>query len=326
MCYKDSVQRHNEDKLFTEFDKDKTPLFIRKYLYKLYSKASARNYYIAIKDFLLWLIENDLITDRKISDLTPNSFNTLEPADVFLYLKQRQAEGMSRTTLTTRKNILSSFFSNLVESPNSKLEKNPVKTCGYKGKKNNVENIYAKLPDKSQIDEMFERINWKKDRIVRERNVAMLQTLLGSGIRESELAGLEISDLHFEEDIPYITVLGKGYYEEEDKRKVFITGTALSALEKWLEIRQEIDGVENISALFITKNNTRISADTVIAIFKNYGNGITPHQIRHYYSTVMAKRADIQFVAQNLGHKDIETTVGNYVNAAFGVGDLLRMM
>lgn len=326
MCYKDSVQKRNEDKLFAEFEKDKTPLFIRKYLYMLYSKASARNYYIAIKDFLLWLMENNLIAERKISELTPNSFNTLEPADVFIYLEQRQKEGMRRTTLSTRKNILSSFFSKLIASPNSQLEKNPVKTCGYKGKKNNKENIYAKLPDKSQIDAMFEQINWKKDRMVRERNIAILQTLLGSGIRESELAGLEISDLHFEEEIPYITVLGKGYYVEEDKRRVYITGTALSALNKWLEIRQEIDGVKDIDAVFVTKNKTGISADTVIAIFKNYGNGMTPHQIRHYYSTVMAKKTDVEFVAQNLGHKDTETTVGNYVNAAFGIGDLLRTM
>lgn len=77
---------------------------------------------------------------------------------------------------------------------------------------------------------------------------------------------------------------------------MFVTGTALSALKKWLEIRQEIDGAEKYQCGF------------------------------HNYSTVMAKRADIQFVAQNLGHKDIDTTVGNYVNASFGVGELLRNM
>lgn len=324
MCYKDTVQIKNENKLSEAFERDNTPLFIRKYLFTLSSKASARNYYIALRGFFLWLIDNDIIMEKSISELTSNSFNKVEPSDIFIYLKQRQDAGMSRTTLLTRRNILSSFFSELVASPNSGLEKNPVSTCRYKGKVRNMENIFAKLPEKSQIDDMFARMEWKKDVIVRERNVAILQTLLGTGIRESELAGLEISDLHFNEEYPYITVLGKGYYLAEDKRKVFITGTAMEAMQKWLDIRKTIKGAENISAVFITKRNTPIQADTVQAIFKNYGNGITPHQIRHYYSTVMAKKADIQFVAQNLGHKDIETTVGNYVNAVVGVGDLLK--
>ena len=324
MCYKDTVQIKNESKLFEAFERDNTPLFIRKYLLTLSSKASARNYYIALRGFFLWLIDNDIIMEKSISELTSNSFNKVEPSDIFIYLKQRQDAGMSRTTLLTRKNILSSFFSELVASPNSDLKKNPVSTCRYKGKARNMENIFAKLPDKSQIDDMFARMEWKKDVVVRERNIAMLQTLLGTGIRESELAGLEISDLYFNEKYPYITVLSKGYYLEEDKRKVFITGTAMAAMQKWLDIRRKIKGAESISAVFITKRNTPIQADTVQAIFKNYGNGITPHQIRHYYSTVMAKKADIQFVAQNLGHRDIETTVGNYVNAVVGVGDLLK--
>lgn len=324
MCYKDTVQAKNESKLSEAFERDNTPLFIRKYLLMLSSKASARNYYIALRGFFLWLIDNDIIMEKSISELTSNSFNKVEPSDIFIYLKQRQDAGMSRTTLLTRRNILSSFFSELVASPNSDLGKNPVSTCRYKGKTRNMENIFAKLPDKSQIDDMFARMEWKKDVVVRERNIAMLQTLLGTGIRESELAGLEISDLHFNEKYPYITVLGKGYYLEEDKRKVFVTGTAMAAMQKWLDIRKTIKGAENISAVFITKRNTPIQADTVQAIFKNYGNGITPHQIRHYYSTVMAQKADIQFVVQNLGHKDIETTVGNYVNAVVGVGDLLK--
>ena len=324
VSYKDKVQEKNENKLHEAFERDKTPLFIRKYLFTLSSKASARNYYIALRGFFLWLIDNDIIMEKSILELTADSFNNIEPSDIFIYLKQRQDAGMSRTTLLTRRNILSSFFSELVASPNSGLEKNPVSTCRYKGKVRNMENIFAKLPDKTQIDNMLERMEWKKDVVVRERNVAILQTLLGTGIRESELAGLEISDLHFNEEYPYITVLGKGYYLEEDKRKVFITGTAMEAIQKWLDIRRMIDGAENITAVFITKRNTPIQADTVQAIFKNYGNGITPHQIRHYYSTIMSKKTDIQFVAQNLGHRDIETTVGNYVNAVYGVGELLK--
>ena len=105
VSYKDKVQEKNENKLHEAFERDKTPLFIRKYLFTLSSKASARNYYIALRGFFLWLIDNDIIMERSILELTADSFNNIEPSDIFIYLKQRQDAGMSRTTLLTRRNI-----------------------------------------------------------------------------------------------------------------------------------------------------------------------------------------------------------------------------
>lgn len=325
MCYKDSVQRYNENKLTIELERDNAPMFVKKYLYQKRSKGTGRNYYIALKDFFIWLIENNLVKENAISEFTQDSLNMIESADIDMYLDQRESGGMSPTTLATRKNIISSFFAYLVESPSSKREKNPVKGCSYKGIQNN-NNLFAKLPSEDEINIMLEKIQRKKDEMVRERNIAIVKTLLGSGIRESELAGLELSDLFLEGTMPYITILGKGAYRETEKRMVFITKSVVDALNKWLEIRCTIDGIEDVNAVFVTKTRKRITEDTIKSLFKNYGGKITCHQLRHYYSTVMSKKVDIIFVSQNLGHKRVETTVNNYANGFYGVEELLSIM
>ena len=66
MCYKDEVQRKNTEKLQRKFDEDNTPGFIQKYFINIESKAGAINYYIAIKDLLIWLMENKIINRNSI--------------------------------------------------------------------------------------------------------------------------------------------------------------------------------------------------------------------------------------------------------------------
>ena len=74
MCYKDEVQRKNTEKLQRKFDEDNTPGFIQKYFINIESKAGAINYYIAIKDLLLWLMENKTINRDNIAEITPDDF------------------------------------------------------------------------------------------------------------------------------------------------------------------------------------------------------------------------------------------------------------
>ena len=66
MCYKDEVQRRNTEKLQRKFDEDNTPGFIQKYFINIESKAGAINYYIAIKDLLVWLMENKIANKHKV--------------------------------------------------------------------------------------------------------------------------------------------------------------------------------------------------------------------------------------------------------------------
>ena len=167
---------------------------------------------------------------------------------------------------------------------------------------------------------------WKRDIPVRNRNIAIFRVLRGTGIRESELAGLDLSNLHLDEEMPYITILGKGVYREMQNRRVYLSGSALKALREWLEYRNTLDNIVDTEAVFINKNGTRTTERNIKQIFENYGNGITPHMMRHYYASIMNRNGNLAFVQQQLGHSSVNTTVNNYANGAVGMREKLMEM
>lgn len=61
---------------------------------------------------------------------------------------------------------------------------------------------------------MIEKIKRKKDDFVRERNLVIMNLLMGTGIREIGLAGLDLPDVYLDEETPYIKVLEKGDIRE----------------------------------------------------------------------------------------------------------------
>ena len=163
--------------------------------------------------------------------------------------------------------------------------------------------------------EMIEKIKQKKDAFVRERNLVIVRILKGTGLRESELAGLDLKDLHLENSKPYITVMGKGVYYTQDAEPVLVSKDAKSAFEEWLKIRSEAENIIDDKAVFINKNGKRLSERNIYDIFKNYSKEkITPHMMRHLYATVLYQESghDAAFVQEQLRHSDVNTTLGTY--------------
>ena len=325
MCYKDTVQKQNEEKLQRKFDKDNTPGFIQKYFINIESKAGAINYWVAIRDLLLWLMEKKIINRDKLSNITPDDFFEVESEDVTLYLRSKEQGGMSPTTLETRKNIFSSFWKYLKRSNKCPVKQNIIESVTYKGISSN-NNLVKKLPSEEQLRAMEEKIAKKPDEFVRIRNLIILRVLKGSGIREAELAGLDISDVFLDEEMPYIKIIGKGKYREIEARQVFLTGDATEAVKEWLEYRNGLENIVSENALFLNKNGKRLTEDNIKAIFKNYGNGVTCHQLRHYYATIIAQKGGLAFAQQQLGHTSLDTTINNYANGSYGMKDVLANM
>lgn len=331
MCYKIEVQNKNAEKLNKKLDELNAPQFLRDYLSELESKSGALNYLVAIKDFLQWLIESNIIKKKSISEIETSDFSDLRPQNISSYLRYKETNGMSPTTTETRKNIIKSFIQDiysyrecLLREIYSKIE-DFYKMIKYKGIPSG-NNLTKKLPTEKQLNDMEEKIMWKKDIPVRNRNIAIFRVLRGTGIRESELAGLDLSDLHLDEEMPYITILGKGVYRETQNRTVYLSGSALKALREWLEYRNILDNIAEKEAVFVNKNGTRTTERNIKQIFENYGNGITPHMMRHYYASVMNQNGNIAFVQQQLGHSSVNTTVNNYANGAVGMKDVLENM
>lgn len=312
MCYKDEVQKKNAEKLQRKFEEDNIPGFIRDYFYNLNSEAGKLNYYSIIISMFRWMVENKRIKRKSISEITEQDLNSLSKTDIIVYLETLITNGISPSTINTKKNVLSSFWSHLVDE--EICDKNIIHSIPkskFKIKKKNN----AKVPLPEDMMEMIENINKKKDNFVRERNLVVVRVLKGTGLRESELAGLDLKDLHLEDSKPYITVMGKGVYYTQDTEKVLVSKDAKLAFEEWLEIRSKVEKIIDDKAVFINKNGKRLSEDNIQSMFKNYSGGkITPHMMRHLYATVLYQESghDAAFVQEQLRHSDVNTTLGTY--------------
>ncbi len=312
MCYKDEVQKKNADKLQRKFEEDNVPAFIRDYFTFMNSEAGKLNYWGTIKNFLTWCIGRNDIRKDNISDITPNDLDGIKTVSVIVFLENIIKNGISPSTMKVKKNILGSFWEYLMN--NDYVRKNIVHNIPkskFKIKKKNN----AKVPLPEDMMEMIEKIKKKKDDFVRERNLVIVRVLKGTGLRESELAGLDLKDLHLDDSKPYITVMGKGVYYTQDAEMVLVSKDAKLAFEEWLKIRGEVENIIDAKAVFVNKNGKRLSEDNIQAIFRNYSGGkITPHMMRHLYATVLYQESghDAAFVQEQLRHSDVNTTLGTY--------------
>ncbi len=326
MCYKDEVQKKNADKLQRKFDEVKAPKFIRDYFYNLNSEAGKLNYWSVITQFLNWIILERRIDKESIAKVTGQDIDKLTKIDVIVYLEGLLSKGITPSTVNTKKNILSGFWSHMEDE--GIVSKNIIQSIPktkFKIKKKNN----AKVPLPEDMSEMIEKIHQKKDDFVRERNLIIVRVLKGTGLRESELAGLDMSDLHLDSIHPYITVMGKGVYYKQDEEPVLVTKDAKIAFEEWLVVRGNAEDIIDTKAVFLNKNGKRLSEDNIQSIFKNYSNGkITPHMMRHLYATVLYQESghDAAFVQEQLRHSNVNTTLGTYAAGDSRSYDVLENM
>ena len=148
----------------------------------------------------------------------------------------------------------------------------------------------------------------------KNRDLAILTLLLGTGIRVSECVGLDISDVDF--DNLAIKVRRKGGYEDV----VYFGEEVEEALLSYLDQRKHMipmSGHED--ALFLSLQNRRMAVRSVENLVKKYASlvtttkKITPHKLRSTYGTTLYQETgDIYLVADVLGHKDVNTTRKHY--------------
>ncbi|MFT7030004.1 MAG: integrase/recombinase XerD [Marinoscillum sp.] len=172
--------------------------------------------------------------------------------------------------------------------------------------------IGRKLPDTLdfyEIEKIFAAIDLSNDGGVRNR--AMLETLYSSGLRVSELIGLRLSNIYFEEG--FLRVVGKGNKE----RLVPIGREALKHIQLYKDhVRRHQDikkGQEDF--LFLNRRGSQISRISVFTIIKDLvlkaeiKKQISPHTFRHSFATHLIEGgADLRAVQEMLGHESITTT------------------
>ena len=153
------------------------------------------------------------------------------------------------------------------------------------------------------------------ERAYPERDIAILEMLYGSGVRVSELVGLQISDIEWSEG--WVRVRGKGKKE----RQVPVTAKALDSLRAWLAVRETKPGEESV---FVNHRGGRLSDAYVRKIVKSYaGEAAHPHGFRHAYAThLLSSGADLRSIQELLGHARLSTTQ-KYTQVA--LEDLMRV-
>lgn len=144
------------------------------------------------------------------------------------------------------------------------------------------------------------------------RDRAIMSTLFSTGLRVSELVGLNVADISF--DRGEIAVLGKG----KKLRLVFLSPETLETIKLYLSERNlsepEICKV-SVEPVFLSNRGTRLTVRSIERLVKKYANiaGITkkvsPHTLRHSFATdLLISGADIRSVQSMLGHASISTT------------------
>lgn len=206
--------------------------------------------------------------------------------------------GMGKATQARILSGVKSFFNFLLLEDT--IESSPVEFI--EGPK-----VGRKLPDvlsTTEIDRIIAAVDNATDLGI--RNAAMLETLYSCGLRVSELVGLRLGDLFFDEG--FIRVTGKG----DKQRLVPISGPALDRIRKYLAVRP---GRSNIDILFLNNRGnglTRVMIFTILkeaALAAGIDKTVSPHTLRHSFAThLLEGGASIRQVQEMLGHESILTT------------------
>ena len=261
--------------------------------------AHTRVAYIAdIQEFARFLHNNNFIKSQ-------DEIINVEPENIREYLSYLYRQKVKKVTVNRKVSSLRAFYKYVLRT--GKIKNNPaemiqtLKTEKY-------------MPTFLSVDEMFELLKAQDESSVLSlRNRAMLEIFYSSGLRLSELAGLDLIDLDFNQKL--VKVRGKGRKE----RIVPVGGPALKAVQEYLgkigEIRKDTSGDIFKKPLFLNARGERITTRSIARIVNEItsksgiGRKISPHALRHSFAThLLNAGADLRSIQELLGHESLSTT------------------
>ena len=305
------------------------PPFCRDYFRAIDTTTTTKtriSYAYDIRIFFQFLLdENPAFKDYKMTDFTVEVLDQIKALDLEEYqeyLKVYQAGDKTETNgergLKRKISALRSFYAYYYRR--EMIETNPTVLI-------DVPKIHDKSIIRLDTDEVAllldyiehcgdqltgqKRVYYEKNK---ERDLAIVTLLLGTGIRVSECVGLDIEDVDFKNN--GIKVTRKGGNE----MVVYFGPEVEKALKRYLEVRENIIPLEGHEhALFYSAQRRRIGVQAIENLVKKYSQQITttkkitPHKLRSTYGTALYQETgDIYLVADVLGHKDVNTTKKHY--------------
>lgn len=277
------------------------------------SQNTVKEYNYDLATFLKFLkIHFKLTNDKNIknipfNDVTLDTIKKVELEDLHAFLSYITKNYNSKATTRSRKVSSLRIFFNYLTRQNI-LEINPAQNL-------ETPKLEKRLPKYLTLDDSKKLLAAaaNEDNRYPERNYAIVTLFLNCGMRLSELVGINIKDIIFNEC--QLNVIGKGNKE----RTIYLNKACMKAINEYLKVRpkEKFANSDAEKALFLSERRSRISRRMVQEIIytelKRAGLDSTKysvHKLRHTAATLMYQYGDVDIRAlqELLGHESISTT------------------
>lgn len=300
---------------------ENNPEFLNSFLdysrtYKNKSPESVNQYNSDLTMFLRYMKYHFKLTDEKemtninIDDFSLEQLSKIKEEDIHYFISYLSLKRNCGPATCARKiSTIRIFFKYLCVTA-KKIEENPAQYL-------ETPKLNKRLPKYLTLEDSKKLLNTSytdEKNKNKERDFAIITLFLNCGLRLSELVGINISDINFNDK--KMTVIGKGNKE----RTIYLNDACIDAINSYLVVRPK-EGVKKDSknsdkALFLSNYKQRISKRTVeMVVSKELNNSgldikkYSTHKLRHTAATLMYKNgADIRSLQELLGHESISTT------------------
>ena len=300
---------------------EENPNFLNSFLeyslaYQRKSPNSVDQYNTDLKMFLKYMKYHFHLTNEKdlsqisIEDFSISDLERITQDDIHMFISYLSLTRKCGPATCARKiSTIRIFFKYLTITTNT-IKNNPAQNLETP-KLNKRLPKYLSLEDSQKLLSISENDENNKNK---ERDFAIITLFLNCGMRLSELVGINISDINF--DDCKLTVIGKGNKE----RAIYLNKACIDAINKYLDVRPtnaKKDSKNSDKALFLSGYRQRISKRTVENVvskeLQKAGLDTTKystHKLRHTAATLMYKygQVDIRALQELLGHQSISTT------------------
>ncbi|MBT8127865.1 MAG: tyrosine recombinase XerC [Gammaproteobacteria bacterium] len=270
------------------FNSDLTDFYAYLQSERRYSPHTLAAYQHDLRVFIAFSRERNIHSWKKMDDLHVRAF-----------VASQHRKGLSGTSLQRQLSAVRTLFNFLCR--HDRADNNPA--LGVPAPK-----APKRLPETLSVDQLDCLLAFPGNDALACRDRAMLELLYGCGLRLSELSGLDVGDVDWQQQT--VSVTGKG----RKQRRVPFGNKAETAMKQWLPHRGCQVNVDE-KALFISRSGKRLSNSSIQQRLKKraaeqgVGVSLYPHMLRHSFASHLLESSnDLRAVQELLGHANLSTT------------------
>ena len=294
----------------------------------LLAAKTAKAYASDMNVFLSWVYARYPEKCSSVASIPLDLIVSLKPMDLtdFVNYLTYDKERENSNAAINRKFVTIRQFYDFLFDNDFYSGKNPVRAVKLKKVKSAPD--YEHLSDDEVVLLLSYILNSHSDVAIEEtyknktrsRDFTIIVTMLGTGLRVSELVGLDIDDINF--NICKLRVVRKGKADQDSAQYVYMNDNVVDALKDYLPARRAVLKTKHgdEKALFLSSQNARIGVSTIEIMLKKHikacgiDRNISPHKLRKTYGMRLYNDGtDIYVVSKLLGHSDVKVTTQHYV-------------